>query len=178
MATFAQVRRQAWTAPALAVAVILGCTGCRRDAPATQSASSTDFVVAVLGDHTAKNLAQQLRAASVSIVTDLEDEGRAAHVVIAQDASTGAMPVHREIIEKVASQKDRELLWVFTNTNLIEDPELLELEELEARELLNSFGLPGDTAQFAFDSEEAPVALSYECPKGRKAIVEYVVGWQ
>jgi len=60
------------------------------------------------------------------------------------------------------------VLIAFTRSEQIDDAELLELEELEVRELMNAYDLPGDTAHVCFDSVEARTRL----PKGLSSIVK------
>ncbi|MBX3459577.1 MAG: elongation factor Tu [Planctomycetes bacterium] len=64
-------------------------------------------------------------------------------VVVAAD--TGPMPQTREHV-LLARQVNVPAIVVFLNkVDLVDDPELLELVELEVRELLNKYEFPGDT---------------------------------
>src|SRR6266567_338204 len=59
-------------------------------------------------------------------------------------AADGPMPQTREHI-LLARQVGVPSLVVYMNkTDMVDDPELLELVELEMRELLSSYGFPGD----------------------------------
>ena len=59
-------------------------------------------------------------------------------------ANDGAMPQTREHV-LLARQVEVPAMVVFLNkTDMMEDPELLDLIELEVRELLNGYGFPGD----------------------------------
>lgn len=82
---------------------------------------------------------------------------RADLAVIAVDARNGPMPVHREHIIFARQLAIPAVMVAFTHSDAIDDPELLELEELEMRELLNAYGWKGDDSIVAFDSERAKV---------------------
>ncbi len=59
-------------------------------------------------------------------------------------ANDGAMPQTREHV-LLARQVEVPAMVVFLNkTDMMEDPELLDLIEMEVRELLNGYGFPGD----------------------------------
>jgi elongation factor Tu len=84
----------------------------------------------------------------------------------------------------LARQVEVPSIVVFLNkVDQMDDPELLELVELELRELLNSYGFPGDTtpivrgsAKIALDSASTdPNAPEYECIKELLRVVdEYI----
>src|ERR1700710_1173606 len=64
--------------------------------------------------------------------------------ILVTSAADGAMPQTREHI-LLARQVGVPRLVVFLNkVDLVDDPELLDLVELEVRELLSSYGFPGD----------------------------------
>jgi len=72
-------------------------------------------------------------------------------------APDGPMPQTREHV-LLARQVEVPSIVVFLNkVDMMDDPELLELVELELRELLNSYGFPGDTTPIVRGS--AKVAL-------------------
>src|SRR4030081_1013030 len=76
-----------------------------------------------------------------NMITGAAQMGGAIRVVSAAD---GPMPQTREHI-LLARQVGVPSLVVFMNkTDMVDDPELLELVELEMRELLSSYGFPGD----------------------------------
>jgi len=86
-------------------------------------------------------------------------------------ADDGPMPQTREHI-LLARQVEVPSMVVFLNkVDLMDDPELLELEELEIRELLSEYGYPGDeipiirgSAWQALQSESTdPEAPEYKC---------------
>ena len=65
--------------------------------------------------------------------------------ILVVSAADGPMPQTREHV-LLARQVNVPALVVFLNKcDLVDDPELLELVELEIRELLNKYGFPGDT---------------------------------
>jgi len=79
-------------------------------------------------------------------------------LVVAADA--GPMPQTREHV-LLARQVNVPKLVVFLNKiDLLDDPELLELVELEVRELLDKYGFPGDTTPIirgvARDAQQKP----------------------
>ena len=64
--------------------------------------------------------------------------------IIVVAATDGPMPQTREHI-LLARQVGVPHLVIFTNKcDLVDDPELLELVEMEVRELLSTYGYPGD----------------------------------
>jgi elongation factor Tu len=86
-------------------------------------------------------------------------------------APDGPMPQTREHV-LLARQVEVPAMVVFMNkTDMMDDPELLELVELELRELLSGYGFPGDdipivkgSARDALESEsEDPDAPEYAC---------------
>jgi elongation factor Tu len=96
-------------------------------------------------------------------------------VVSAQD---GAMPQTREHI-LLARQVGVPALVVFLNkVDTVDDPDLLDLVEMELRELLSAFGFPGDTVPIVRGS--ALMALEDKHPAlGRDAILKLIeaVDW-
>ena len=81
----------------------------------------------------------------------------------------GVMPQTREHI-LLARQVGVPSIVVFINkTDLVDDPELLDLVEMEVRELLNSYGFPGDDCPVIRGSARA--ALDGD-PKAEAAIME------
>ena len=65
--------------------------------------------------------------------------------ILVVSAADGPMPQTREHV-LLARQVNVPALVVFLNkTDLVDDPELLELVEMEVRELLNKYDFPGDT---------------------------------
>ncbi|MDD2921146.1 MAG: elongation factor Tu [Anaerolineales bacterium] len=98
-------------------------------------------------------------------------------------APDGPMPQTREHV-LLARQVEVPSIVVFLNkVDMMDDPELLELVELELRELLSSYGFPGDTtpivrgsAKVALDSASTdPNAPEYACIKELLRVVdEYI----
>jgi len=85
--------------------------------------------------------------------------------ILVTAATEGAMPQTREHI-LLARQVGVPAIVVFINkTDLVTDPEMLEIVELELRELLSSFGFPGDeipvikgSARGALEGDEEHIA--------------------
>jgi len=98
-------------------------------------------------------------------------------------APDGAMPQTREHV-LLARQVEVPSIVVFLNkVDMMDDPELLELVEMELREMLSGYGFPGDdipiihgSALKALESESTdPNAPEYECINElMKAVDEYV----
>ena len=98
-------------------------------------------------------------------------------------APDGPMPQTREHV-LLARQVEVPSIVVFLNkVDMMDDPELLELVELELRELLTSQGFPGDTtpivrgsAKLALDSASTdPNAKEYECIRELLRVIdEYI----
>jgi translation elongation factor EF-Tu-like GTPase len=85
-------------------------------------------------------------------------------VLLAVDATQGPLAVHREHILLSRQMAVPNLVIAFTRSRLIDDPELLELEELEMRELLNKYTFPGDNATCVFDDQQARTRLPSRGP--------------
>ncbi len=84
-------------------------------------------------------------------------------------ATDGVMPQTREHI-LLARQVGVPYIVVFLNkTDLVDDPELIDLVEMDVRELLNEYGFPGDTTPIIRGS--ARLALDGD-PEAEKAIME------
>jgi elongation factor Tu len=91
--------------------------------------------------------------------------------ILVVSAADGPMPQTREHI-LLARQVGVPALVVFMNkVDMVDDPELLELVELEVRELLSKYNFPGDKIPIVKGS--ALMALEDKDPKlGREAILE------
>ena len=91
--------------------------------------------------------------------------------ILVVSAADGPMPQTREHI-LLARQVGVPALVVFMNkVDMVDDPELLELVEMEVRELLSSYGFPGDDIPVIKGS--ALAALEGRDDKiGREAIIE------
>ncbi len=91
--------------------------------------------------------------------------------ILVVSAADGPMPQTREHI-LLARQVGVPSLVVFLNkVDMVDDPELLELVEMEIRELLSSYGFPGDEIPVIKGS--ALMALEGKDPKlGEEAIME------
>src|ERR1700745_4329610 len=89
--------------------------------------------------------------------------------ILVVSASAGPMPQTREHI-LLARQVGVPAMVVFLNkVDMVDDPELLDLVELEVRELLSSYGFPGDEIPIVRGS--ALQALEGK-PEGEKAVDE------
>jgi hypothetical protein len=155
----------------LAVATVNGCGA--RTGPNETPRSPAGFVT-VVGDATSTEVLKQLKSNGIRTSSSLEDQGDSSLIIVVQDSTVGPMPVHLEIAKSLDKRPHAEYLWIFTNTSMVDDQELLELEELECREIFNSQGLPGNDISFAFDSAGARVAAGYQCPKGWDEINRHV----
>ncbi len=91
--------------------------------------------------------------------------------ILVVSASDGPMPQTREHI-LLARQVGVPALVVFLNkVDMVDDPELIELVEMEVRELLSSYDFPGDDIPIVKGS--ALMALEDKKPElGREAILE------
>lgn len=136
---------------------------------------SADITVAVLGGETSNAFVDGLRSVGVTDAqaTDSADVAARAKLlnsagaaIILVDATQGPLPNNREDTLLARQFCRGPVIIGFAKSALIDDPELLELEELEMRELLNTYDLPGDTAAVCYDSETARTKM----PKGFQAI--------
>ncbi len=85
--------------------------------------------------------------------------------ILVVSAADGPMPQTREHV-LLARQVGVPYICVFLNkVDLVDDPELLDLVELEVRELLKKYGFPGDTAPVVRGNAKAAM----ENPKDDKA---------
>jgi elongation factor Tu len=90
-------------------------------------------------------------------------------VVVAAD--TGPMPQTREHV-LLARQVNVPAIVVFLNkVDLVDDPELLELVELEVRELLSKYDFPGDTIKIIRGNAKAALEKPSD-PEASKCIIE------
>jgi elongation factor Tu len=89
--------------------------------------------------------------------------------ILVVDASEGPMPQTREHV-LLARQVGVPAMVVFLNkVDLVDDPELLDLVEMELRDLLNKYQFPGDKTPIIRGSAKAALAHT---PEGEKAIAE------
>jgi elongation factor Tu len=87
--------------------------------------------------------------------------------ILVVDAAEGPMPQTREHI-LLARQVGVPAIVVFLNKiDLVDDPELLELVEMELRDLLTKYGFPGDKIPIVRGSSKQAMAGT---PEGEKAI--------
>jgi elongation factor Tu len=89
--------------------------------------------------------------------------------ILVVSAADGPMPQTREHI-LLARQVGVPAIVVFLNkVDLVDDPELLDLVEMEIRDLLNKYQFPGDKTPVVRGSATAAIAAK---PEGEKAIQE------
>src|SRR5260370_23816514 len=87
--------------------------------------------------------------------------------ILVVDASEGPMPQTREHI-LLARQVGVPAIVVFLNkVDLVDDPELLDLVEMEVRDLLNKYQFPGDKTPVIRGSSKKAMAGQ---PEGQAAI--------
>lgn len=89
--------------------------------------------------------------------------------ILVVDASEGPMPQTREHV-LLARQVDVPAIVVYLNkVDLVDDPELLDLVEMEVRDLLSKYNFPGDKTPIVRGSAKAALAAE---PAGEKSIQE------
>src|SRR4026209_1090405 len=89
--------------------------------------------------------------------------------ILVVSAADGPMPQTRELI-LLARQVGVPAIVVFLNkVHLVDDPELLDLVEMEIRDLLTKYGFPGDKTPIIRGSATAAMAAK---PEGEKAIAD------
>jgi elongation factor Tu len=98
--------------------------------------------------------------------------------ILVISASDGPMPQTREHI-LLARQVGVPYIVVFLNKcDMVDDPELLDLVEMEARELLNKYDFPGDKTPFirgsALKALEGDAAMEAKITELMKAVDDYV----
>src|SRR5438105_12441745 len=85
--------------------------------------------------------------------------------ILVVSAPDGPMPQTREHV-LLARQVDVPSIVIFLNKiDMMDDPELLELVELELRELLNSYGFPGDTTPIVRGSAKGALESASKDPE-------------
>ena len=92
-------------------------------------------------------------------------------VLLAINATDGHKPVHREHMLLARQMAVPVVAVAFTNSQLIDDSEHLKREELEIRELLNNYELPGDHALCVLDHADAKSSASENQARGPQQIV-------
>src|SRR5204863_475197 len=89
--------------------------------------------------------------------------------ILVVDASEGPMPQTKEHV-LLARQVGVPAIVVFLNkVDLVDDPELLDLVEMEVRDLLNKYEFPGDKTPIIRGSSKAAMAGK---PEGEKAVAD------
>lgn len=161
--------------PSLVTAIsLLAITGCSSTTREEARPETAPIIVTVVGDETASLAKNELSKLGIEIVSTLDNQQDSSVIVVVLDSTVGPLPIHLEIAKSVQKRPAKDYVWIFTNTAMVDDQELLELEELECREIFNSQGLPGDEVVFGFDSPTARVSPNYNCPKGWNAIARHI----
>src|SRR5271157_4903578 len=94
--------------------------------------------------------------------------------ILVVDASEGPMPQTKEHV-LLARQVGVPAIVVFLNkVDLVDDPELLELVEMEVRDLLNKYEFPGDTTPVVRGSSKKALAGDPESQKSIQALMEAI----
>lgn len=141
---------------------------------ATDNMQRTKEFVTVVGDATASIVRARLEKNRIRTSDTLDDQDDSSLIIIVQDSTVGPLPVHLEIAKLLKQRPHHEYLWVFTNTSMVDDQELIELEILECADILISQGLPGEHVLFTFDSPLVCVDPKYDNPKGWDQIVGHI----
>jgi elongation factor Tu len=94
--------------------------------------------------------------------------------ILVVDASEGPMPQTKEHV-LLARQVGVPAIVVYLNkVDLVDDPELLELVEMEVRDLLTKYEFPGDTTPVVRGSSKAALAGEPEGEKSIQALMEAI----
>src|SRR5829696_1516431 len=122
---------------------------------------------AILAVQAAKGLAKGKSYADIAKGGTVRDATKMDGAILVVSAADGPMPQTREHI-LLARQVGVPRIVVFLNkVDLVDDPELLDLVEMEIRDLLSKYQFPGDTTPIIRGS--ATAALN-GTPEGQKAI--------
>jgi elongation factor Tu len=94
--------------------------------------------------------------------------------ILVVDASEGPMPQTKEHV-LLARQVGVPAIVVYLNkVDLVDDPELLELVEMEVRDLLNKYEFPGNTTPVVRGSSKAALAGEAEGEKSIQKLMEAI----
>ena len=94
--------------------------------------------------------------------------------ILVVDASEGPMPQTKEHV-LLARQVGVPAIVVYLNkVDLVDDPELLELVEMEVRDLLNKYEFPGDKTPVVRGSSKKALAGDPEAEKSIQALMEAI----
>ncbi len=94
--------------------------------------------------------------------------------ILVVDASEGPMPQTREHV-LLARQVDVPAIVVYLNkVDLVDDPELLDLVEMEIRDLLTKYGFPGEKTPIVRGSAKKAMAADPEAEKSIQALLDAV----
>jgi len=94
--------------------------------------------------------------------------------ILVVDAAEGPMPQTREHI-LLARQVGVPAIVVYLNkVDLVDDPELLDLVEMELRDLLNKYGFPGDKTSIIRGSSKKALTGDPEAEKSIQALLDAI----
>jgi len=94
--------------------------------------------------------------------------------ILVVDGAEGPMPQTREHI-LLARQVGVPAMVIYLNkVDLVDDPELLDLVEMELRDLLTKYGFPGETTPIIRGSAKKAMAADPEAEKSIQALLEAV----
>ncbi|MHC1769542.1 MAG: elongation factor Tu [Verrucomicrobiia bacterium] len=94
--------------------------------------------------------------------------------ILVVDASEGPMPQTREHV-LLARQVDVPAIVVYLNkVDLVDDPELLDLVDMEIRDLLTKYGFPGEKTPIVRGSAKKAMAGDPEAEKSIQALMDAV----
>lgn len=116
------------------------------------NAEHTSFTVAVCGDKAARIVASQLRQRGVHAIEGKLPNTNSRVAIIAQNATTGPMPIHVTLARQFRAFKKLQIIWMITNLSDVVDEELLILEVLMANEILAKHRIPISRQRIAFDA--------------------------
>lgn len=97
---------------------------------------------------------------------------RAKHAVIVVDATQGPLPITREHVQIARQAGVPSLSMLFVNVAEVDDAELLELEEMEVREVMNVYEMQGDTSPVFHDAHLAAADLPKQSTRGLASVLE------
>lgn len=96
---------------------------------------------------------------------------QAKHAVIVVDATQGPLPVTREHIQIARQAGVPGLSLLLVNVGQVDDAELLELEEMEVRELMSAYEMNGDNALVFYDANPATAGIPVRGSNGLAGVL-------
>jgi len=155
----------------------------RKASPAKKTSPvRREITIAVVGDKKTRHSFRDglLKAGCPGLLSTNSDSAKERAALIATadaclivvNCSDGPMPVNREDIQLARQFCRGRVSIAFSWTHLVADPDLYELEEIEMRDLMNAYDLPGDTAPMFFDTQNAATRLPRGYAAAAKALRE------